>query len=84
MQRLRFDGGFTASHPEHAELRFGDGCVEAGAERQRQYAKGRLIMLALMVVLMIFHVLKQPLWPEMVWPIVPMLAVAFMPEKHKT
>ncbi len=53
-------------------------------ERQRSYAKGRLIMLGVMIVLMIFHVLKQPLWPEMVWPIVPMLAVAFMPEKQRT
>ena len=51
-------------------------------DRARRYARGRLIMLGIMALLMIVHVLKQPLWPEMVWPIVAMLSVAFLPEKR--
>jgi hypothetical protein len=51
------------------------------SDRARWYAKGRLAMLGLMALLMLVNVLKQPLWPEMIWPIVPMLAVAFMKAK---
>ena len=54
-----------------------------GPVRRRLYAKGRVAMLAAMALLMLIGVLKQPLWPEMLWPLVPMLAVAFMPEKRK-
>jgi hypothetical protein len=52
-------------------------------ERARLYAKGRLVMMAAMVLLMIVNVLKQPLWPEMVWPLAAMLSVAFLPEKKQ-
>ena len=50
-------------------------------ERARWYAKGRLAMLGLMALMMIVGVLRQPLWPEMVWPVVTMLAIAFMKDK---
>jgi hypothetical protein len=32
---------------------------------------------------MLVHVLKQPLWPEMMWPLSVMLAIALLPEKQK-
>lgn len=51
--------------------------------RRVRYAKGRLIMLGLMLVLQLVHVLKQPLWPEMLWPAIPMAVVAFWPARTR-
>jgi hypothetical protein len=53
-------------------------------ERQRRYAKGRLIMIGLMFVLMLVHVLKQPLWPEMMWPLSAMLAIFVLPKRDRS
>jgi hypothetical protein len=50
-----------------------------GPVRRVKYAKGRVAMLALVALLMLVNVLKQPLWPELIAPLVAMLAVAFMP-----
>jgi hypothetical protein len=46
-------------------------------ERARLYARARLVMLGLMVLLMIAGVLRQPIWPELVWPLVPLAVVGF-------
>lgn len=51
--------------------------------RQVRYAKARLAMLGLMILLMLVHVLKQPLWPELISPLAVMLAVAFLPARRK-
>ena len=52
---------------------------------RRKYARLRVAMLALMAVLMIFGILRQPLFAEMLWPLVPALVVGYWPEpKAKT
>ncbi|HET9989481.1 MAG TPA: DUF4105 domain-containing protein [Kofleriaceae bacterium] len=46
---------------------------------QVKYAKGRVAMLALIAVLLLINVLHQPLWAPLLWPLIPMAAVAFWP-----
>ncbi len=48
-------------------------------ERRRKYARGRVVMLGLLAMLMIVGVLKQPIWPELLWPLVPAAVVGFWP-----
>jgi hypothetical protein len=48
---------------------------------RRQYARGRVIMLGLLLLLMIVGVLHQPIWPELIWPLVPAAVVGFWPER---
>ncbi len=48
-------------------------------ERRRKYARGRVAMLALTAVLLVIHVLKQPLWPALLWPLIPAAVVGFWP-----
>ncbi len=55
------------AHPEGAGSPFSS----------QAYARGRVIMLALMAVLMLVDVLKQPLFAPMLWPLIPALVVAF-------
>jgi Domain of unknown function (DUF4105) len=50
-------------------------------ENKIKYARGRVIMLALLAVLMLINVLHQPLWAAMLWPLIPMATVAFMKKK---
>ena len=50
-------------------------------ERRRKYALGRVAMLGLMAVLLLVNVLKQPIWPALLWALIPNAVVAFMPEK---
>ncbi|HEY4242208.1 MAG TPA: DUF4105 domain-containing protein [Kofleriaceae bacterium] len=47
------------------------------AQRRVKYARGRVAMLVLMALLMAINVLKQPLWPELLFPLVPALVVGF-------
>jgi len=49
--------------------------------RRKQYARGRVIMLGLIFLLLIVGVLHQPIWPELIWPLVPAAVVGFWPEK---
>jgi hypothetical protein len=42
-----------------------------------KYARGRVAMLGLMLVLMLVNVLKQPLLAELPWPLIPMAVVGF-------
>ncbi|HEY4181303.1 MAG TPA: DUF4105 domain-containing protein [Kofleriaceae bacterium] len=48
-------------------------------ERKKKYAKGRVIMLAIVAALMLINVLTQPIWPAWLWALVPNAVVAFMP-----
>jgi hypothetical protein len=46
-------------------------------ENKVKYAKGRVVMLALIAVLMLINVLHQPLWAPLLWPLIPMATVAW-------
>src|SRR3569623_1611490 len=48
-------------------------------ERRRLYAKGRLVMLGLVAVLMLVGELRQPILYALVWPLIPNAVAAFMP-----
>ncbi|MGE0399444.1 MAG: DUF4105 domain-containing protein [Kofleriaceae bacterium] len=48
-------------------------------ERQKKYARYRVIMLALVAALLLVNVLKAPIWTVWLWAIVPNAVVAFMP-----
>ncbi|MEO8704804.1 MAG: DUF4105 domain-containing protein [Kofleriaceae bacterium] len=45
------------------------------------YAKGRVAMLGLMALLMLIGVLKQPLFAELLWPLIPAALVGFWPAR---
>jgi hypothetical protein len=48
-------------------------------ERQRTYARGRLIMLGVLLLLQLVGVMTQPLLAPMLWPAIPLAVVAFLP-----
>jgi hypothetical protein len=50
-----------------------------GEERRRLYARGRVVMLALFALLSLFGVFRQPLFSELLWPLIPMVVVGFWP-----
>ncbi len=52
--------------------------------RRRLYARGRVIMLGLVAVLMAFDVLKAPLWSILLWPLIPAAVVGFWPARWST
>jgi hypothetical protein len=54
-----------------------------GAELARKYARGRVVMLAIIGALLVLNLFHQPLWAPLLWPLIPMAAVGFMPEKKK-
>jgi hypothetical protein len=54
--------------------------VLSGA-RQRTYARGRLIMLGVILVLQLVGVLTQPLLAPLLWPAIPLATVAFLRAK---
>jgi hypothetical protein len=54
-----------------------------GGERRKKYARGRVIMLALVAALLLINVLKAPIWPVWLWALVPNAVVAFMPMSLK-
>jgi hypothetical protein len=47
--------------------------------RRRRYARGRLVMLAIVALLLLVGVLRQPIGYALVWPLVPNAVAAFMP-----
>jgi len=47
------------------------------AERRRRYARGRLVMLGAIVVLLAVGVLRQPLIPLILWPAIPLAVLGF-------
>ncbi len=50
-------------------------------EKRVTYAKARVAMLGMMCVLLLINVLKAPIWPAVIWALVPNLVVAFLPMK---
>jgi hypothetical protein len=52
-------------------------------ELRVKYAKGRVAMIGLFAALMVVNVFHQPLWAPLLWPLIPMATVAFMPESKK-
>jgi hypothetical protein len=50
---------------------------------RRIYARGRVVMLGLVAVLMIINVLKAPLFSIWLWPLIPAAVVGFWPAKPK-
>jgi hypothetical protein len=50
---------------------------------RRRYARGRVAMLGLVAALLVVGVLKQPLWPALVWPLVPAAVVGFWPARWR-
>jgi hypothetical protein len=51
-------------------------------ERRRKYARFRVGMLAVLAGLLLVGVLKQPIWPLLIWPLVPALVVGFWPQRR--
>lgn len=51
------------------------------ARKRRLYARGRVAMLALVAGLLLVGVLKAPLWPILLWPLIPAAVVGFWPAK---
>ncbi len=49
--------------------------------RRRQYARVRVAMIGALALLMIAGVLVQPIWPELLWPLVPAAVVGFWPDE---
>ena len=47
------------------------------------YARARVAMLALIALLVLVGVLRQPLWAPMLWPLIPMATVAFWPQRSR-
>jgi hypothetical protein len=53
------------------------------AENRRKYARGRVVQLAIVAALLVVNVLKQPIWPLLLWPLVPALVVGFWRDSLK-
>jgi hypothetical protein len=49
--------------------------------RRRGYARARLVMLAVVALLLLVGVLRQPIAYALVWPLVPNAVAAFMPRR---
>jgi hypothetical protein len=52
--------------------------VRGSIERRRKYAVVRIGMIAVCALLMLANVLTQPIWPLVVWALVPLATVAFL------
>ena len=55
--------------------------VLLSGERAKKYARGRVIMLALVAALLLIDVLKAPIWPVWLWALIPNAVVGFWPKK---
>jgi len=51
---------------------------------QVKYTRGRIAMLALIAVLLLIHVLHQPLWAPLLWPLIPMATLAIHRDRRVT
>ena len=51
------------------------------AAKRKKYAQGRVAMLGLVAALLLINILKMPIWPAVLWALVPNAVVAFLPEK---
>ncbi|HUS31926.1 MAG TPA: DUF4105 domain-containing protein [Kofleriaceae bacterium] len=52
-------------------------------ERRQKYARFRVASIIVVAGLLLVNVLKQPLWPILLWPLVPAAVVGFWPSKPK-
>jgi hypothetical protein len=50
-------------------------------ERRRLYARIRVGSIALFALLLVAGVMRQPVWPLLLWPLVPALVVGFWPQR---
>lgn len=50
-------------------------------DKRRMYARARVVSLAITAALLVVGVLKQPIWPLLLWPLVPSLVVGFWRRK---
>lgn len=50
-------------------------------ERRIKYARGRTVMLVLLLLLNIVNVIRAPIWTAIVWALIPNATVGFLPEK---
>jgi hypothetical protein len=48
-------------------------------ERRRKYARGRVYSIVVVAALLVVNVLHQPIWPLLLWPLVPAAVVGFWP-----
>jgi hypothetical protein len=55
--------------------------VFLSSAQARKYARGRVVMLGLIAVLLVLNVFHQPLWAPLLWPLIPMAALGFMPNE---
>jgi hypothetical protein len=53
-------------------------------EHRRLYARIRVGMVVLTALLLLVGLFKQPIWPILLWPLVPAVTVGFLPEKSRT
>jgi hypothetical protein len=51
--------------------------------KRKLYARGRVVMLGLVALLMLVNVIKAPLFSIWLWPLIPAAVVGFWPEKPK-
>jgi hypothetical protein len=51
------------------------------ADKRRAYARGRVMMLAVIAALLLVDVLKAPIWPTLLWALIPNAVVGFGPPK---
>ena len=49
--------------------------------KRKRYAQGRVAMLGLVAALLLINVFKAPIWPALLWAIIPNAVVAFLPRK---
>lgn len=52
-------------------------------QRARTYARGRVVMLLAIAALIAVDVFHQPLWAPLLWPLIAMLVVGFMPNSKE-
>ena len=50
---------------------------------RKKFARGRVAMLGLVAALLLINVLRAPIWPAVLWALVPNAVVAFMPESRQ-
>ena len=51
--------------------------------KRKLYARGRVVMLGIIAILMLVNVFKAPLFSIWLWPLIPAAVVGFWPEKPK-
>lgn len=51
--------------------------------KRRLYARGRVVMLGLVAILMLVNVVKAPLFSIWLWPLIPAAVVGFWPETER-